>query len=439
MVLCSDSNLQASQVTPEIQESRMVRKVIQSFHPGTTTITFNDSMTLCKSSSGCLELQGPNGRVCGVHSVLPTSVSTDTIDETVFVQSSAGIIPTVLRNVLGLRKRFREEIKQLKATQPESITRQRLVDALDARQLAAKVICNSVFGYTSANRYPMFAIASAITAKGRQMIDVTKSKAEEQSFPVVYGDTDSVFVQLDNDEHTFARAHSLAESITQVFPPPNVLEFEKVYTNFLLINRKQYAGVKQETQDGCKKLEAKGIASARRDVPQCCKSLQQDLFKIHMFDETGGRSAEEATKLLLTQRIDRLCSFDIPIEELQMSRSLKRDSEYKNLAQPQLYVKDLKNTRCPGSGPSPGERVSFVYMKPKCSTAKRFECAEDPEYVVANGLQSNIDVDYYIDRMETVSDCFGDYLKSLRNTIFDSARGRLSAKRQKIRPLTDFF
>lgn len=434
VVMGADSGLPASKVTYTVGASRTLQKTVRVC--SCDCVEFDDGSMLQLSE---MRLQNNRNESFKVHAVLPRSVITDTIDETVFVQNSAGIIPTVLKNVLELRKNFRKEIKELLSTQPNSVARQRQVDALDSRQLAAKVICNSVFGYTSANRYPMHAIASAITAKGRQMIEVTKKAAEKQKFPVIYGDTDSVFVQLKQDNVMFERAEALANAISAVFPPPNVLEFEKIYTNFLMINRKQYAGVKREKLADVGKLEAKGIASARRDVPAYCKDLQTQLFQIHMFNETGGFTHEESTRRLLNDRITRLCETKVPINELQMSRAMKRESEYKNVDQPHIHVTRLKNQRCPGSGAGPGERVAFVYMKSEKNGTKRFEAAEDPEYVVANGLQSKIDVEYYLDRMETVASCFGEYLSDLRVKVFGQAHARMRAKRQRIRPLTDYF
>ena len=434
VVMGADSGMPSSQVTSTAGASRTLPKTVRA--QSGDMVEFDDASALHLSAG--LRLRTADGEWSSVHAVLPRSVITDTIDETVFVQSSPGIVPSVLKNVLQLRKDFRKEIKELISTQPDSIARQRQVDALDSRQLAAKVICNSVFGYTSANRYPMHAIASAITAKGRQMIEVTKAAAEQEHFPVIYGDTDSVFVQLKQDDSMFQRAEALAKGITAVFPPPNVLEFEKIYTNFLMINRKQYAGVKREKLADVGKLEVKGIASARRDVPSYCKDLQKQLFQIHMFNETGGLTHEECTRQLLNERITRLCRTEVPIDELQMSRAMKRESEYKNADQPQIHVTRLKNKRCPGSGAGPGERVAFVYIRLEKNGAKRFESAEDPDYVVANGLQSKIDVEYYLDRMETVASCFGEYLSDLRSRVFGQAHARMRAKRQRIRPLTDF-
>ena len=51
----------------------------------------------------------------------------------------------------------------------------------DGKQLAFKVSMNSIYGFTGASKgiLPCMAIASTTTARGREMIDETKTYVEE--------------------------------------------------------------------------------------------------------------------------------------------------------------------------------------------------------------------------------------------------------------------
>jgi len=56
-----------------------------------------------------------------------------------------------------------------------------------------------------------------------------------------------------------------AEYVSQYFPHPIKLEFEKVYCPYLLMNKKRYAGLLWTKPDKFDKIDAKGIETVRRD------------------------------------------------------------------------------------------------------------------------------------------------------------------------------
>ncbi len=118
-----------------------------------------------------------------------------------------------------------------------------------------KVVANSIYGFTGALHgfLPEKRIASSVTKYGRYMITQTKEKVEnhpvwgkEHGCKCIYGDTDSVFVHMprslvdaDTEEGLMEKAHKkgteMADYITNIFVPPNELEYEKSYSIFLLL------------------------------------------------------------------------------------------------------------------------------------------------------------------------------------------------------------
>jgi DNA polymerase elongation subunit (family B) len=77
----------------------------------------------------------------------------------------------------------------------------------ERRAGARQVSANSVYGFTGAQvgKPPCLEISSSVTSFGREMIELTKSKVEEQytvangamhDAVVVYGDTDSVMIKF---------------------------------------------------------------------------------------------------------------------------------------------------------------------------------------------------------------------------------------------------
>ena len=189
-----------------------------------------------------------------------------------FVRASVqkGLLPEVLEELLAARKRAKADLK--KATDPF----QRAV--LDGRQLALKVSANSVYGFTGATvgKLPCLEISSSVTAYGREMIHHTRQlvvslfnrdKGYEADCEVIYGDTDSVMVNFNvsSIERSMELGKKAADEITQTFPPPVKLEFEKVYCPYLLMTKKRYAGLLWTCPEKYDKMDTKGIESVRRD------------------------------------------------------------------------------------------------------------------------------------------------------------------------------
>ena len=131
---------------------------------------------------------------------------------------------------------------------------------LDARQLAIKLLANVTYGYTAASfsgRMPMAELADAIVSSGRGMLEwaiaVVRSANDQGSKPnelgwgpldVLYGDTDSLFVQLKGRsvEEAFRIGREIAYYITKKSPKHVVLKFEKVYSPCILVTKKRYVG-----------------------------------------------------------------------------------------------------------------------------------------------------------------------------------------------------
>lgn len=149
-----------------------------------------------------------------------------------------GVLPAILDELLGARKRAKADLK--KATDPL----QRAV--LDGRQLALKISANSVYGFTGATvgQMPCLEISESVTGYGRQMIDHTKTMVERDysikngfkyDAEVIYGDTDSVFVNFGpwSVNEAMKIGEEASELVSKTFLTPIKLEFEKVYAPLL--------------------------------------------------------------------------------------------------------------------------------------------------------------------------------------------------------------
>ena len=79
-----------------------------------------------------------------------------------------GLLPMILEELIGARKRARQELAKTSDPFQKAV--------LDGRQLALKISANSVYGFTGAQvgQLPCLPISSSVTAYGREMIEATK-------------------------------------------------------------------------------------------------------------------------------------------------------------------------------------------------------------------------------------------------------------------------
>lgn len=315
----------------------------------------------------------------------------------VFVKAETrkGILPMILEELLSARKQAKYDMSR--ATDPMEKAVQ------NGRQLALKISANSVYGFTGAvvGQLPCIPIASSITAYGRQFLFRTREEVERQfcvanGYPadaqVIYGDTDSVMVKF--GVGTVAEAMPLAKEaasrVSSIFPSPILLEFEKVYFPYLLMNKKRYAGLLWTNADNYEKVDSKGLETVRRDNCLLVRRLVETcLDKILIQQNVAG--AIEYTKSMISDLLQNR----IDISLLVITKGLKKlvDQRDYKVKQAHTELAERMRKRDAGSAPVLGERIAYVIIN-KGKAAPLYEKAEDPVYVLENDIP--IDWEYYM-------------------------------------------
>jgi DNA polymerase delta subunit 1 len=256
--------------------------------------------------------------------------------EFTFVLSTPGVLPEILRELLAARKTAKRLMAQ--ATDPE-------VQALyNARQLALKISCNSVYGFTGAAKRGMYAdvaMADSVTCVGRGMIETTAGIVEAEGHEVIYGDTDSVMIRFRDPGTTLAQSAQLGEAlaaqITDRFRLGIKLEYEKSFFPYLLIAKKRYIGVKYSLgRDGTLQLDgvdAKGVELVRRDNCPFAKAVYKDVVDALLLERSPARAVES-----LRANLDTLVADRVALSDFVLTKQLKRADSYVNQMQPHLLV-----------------------------------------------------------------------------------------------------
>jgi DNA polymerase-2 len=169
---------------------------------------------------------------------------------------------------------------------------------------AIKILMNSLFGVLGSPASRLFspAVANAITTAGQHVIRLAAAAVGERGHRVIYGDTDSLFVDI--GEPDTARAAAAGEGLCATIGAAVSagiardfgctshleLEFEKVYARFLMPevrggatgSKKRYAGLVLE--NGAETLELVGLEAVRRDWSGVARRFQRELLDLVFHD-----------------------------------------------------------------------------------------------------------------------------------------------------------
>ena len=303
-----------------------------------------------------------------------------------FRRSPCGILPTILDTLLKRRKAAKRDMAKAQGLQKA---------IANGRQLALKLVANSIYGFTGAaevGMLPQPQIAAAVTYMGRKLTLGTKALCEkEEGVTCVYGDTDSVFLRLhgvtDINEAS-KRAEELAAMVDAVIPKPNRLEFEKVYRPLLLRGKKRYCGRKYEEGKGDGELDTKGFEMIRRDnFPMLPDVQRRAMHELVMNDDPCGadRIVRSALVEMLSQAsVDDLAPFTI-------AKELTKEPHKYAVAPPHVRVAlRMKPTPCVR------DRVPYVVVRGNGSIGDR---AIHPEQFIKN--RHELDIKWYAGQITT--------------------------------------
>jgi DNA polymerase elongation subunit (family B) len=180
----------------------------------------------------------------------------------------------------------------------------------------------------------------------------------------------------------------LAARITSLLPKPVKLEFEKVYTNYLLLKKKRYAAKKHMEKGKPGEVDVKGIDSKRRDyAPWHAKVISGVIDRIL---ESG--NIDDAIPFCIDQ-VRALCQHEISIDDLTMTTQYSKSAEsYKNSKKkkangkspslpPHLVInKQIIDREGAGAAFGMGSRIPFVIM-PALKDTKKSERVKYADYV----------------------------------------------------------
>ncbi len=170
---------------------------------------------------------------------------------------------------------------------------------------AIKIIMNSLYGVLGSKgcRFYDPRLSSSITLRGHEIMQTTKQWIEEWGYEVIYGDTDSTFVKVDDDLNSSncneigtklaAKINKRWQRVLQQdYKIASFLEieYETHYSPFFMPtirgkttgSKKRYVG--KVEKNSVSKLVFKGMETVRSDWTELAHQFQKELFEI-LFSE----------------------------------------------------------------------------------------------------------------------------------------------------------
>lgn len=252
--------------------------------------------------------------------------------------------------------------------------------------------CGQSYGVFGAEIFPLYCLplADSTTAIGRHIIRETINKAKELGVPVIYADTDSLFLYKPTKDQ-ISQIQEWAESKFGID-----LEVDKRYTFVTFSGRKKnYLGVMDTGV-----VDIKGLMGKKRNTPVFIKLAFNEMTQV-LKDVKSPQDFDRAKvkiKEIVQNCYANLKSRRYTLDELAFRVMLSRPVERYQKTTPQ-HVKAAKQLKEKGKEVKPGDIISYVKVQGPIGV-KPVQLARIDE----------VDVDKYVGHIETT---FGQVLDAL--------------------------
>lgn len=250
------------------------------------------------------------------------------------------------------------------------------------KSYAIKTTMNSFYGSLASpkSRFYQKEVAGAITAFGREIIKVTKKKVEGMNLKVIYGDTDSIFVELDSKINPKNQVKEIEKKLNKFFKiwakekksQKNylIIENEKIFSKFFIASKKRYVGEDYIT----KKIKFTGMEAIRGDWTEFAQEFQKKLIDL-IFKTQDKKIIKE----FVLDEIKKLLNKKYDSKLIYKKKLTKALEKYTKITPPHVKaareIKDFKN-----------QLVEYIQTK------------NGPKHISLINSKTRIDYEYYIQK-----------------------------------------
>ncbi|EME30849.1 DNA polymerase alpha subunit A [Galdieria sulphuraria] len=321
------------------------------------------------------------------------------LEDVVIHTKKKGVLPLVLEKLVQRRR----EVKDLKQ-KTKDINRQQ---QLNIEQAALKLTANSVYGCLGAehSRFGAQTLAALVTQFGRVTLDKTIKIAERCGFEVIYGDTDSMFLNTGVKEldAVLEKGRVLKHEVNRNFRSLEI-DVEAIYTRMLLLQKKHYAAMRlvdPVSRPGETILEVKGVEMVRHDWCPASRELSLQVVELLLSSKFEREECVHKVISCLRFYIEQVRQGNVPLEKFVITKSLtQKPSDYSNDTN-NPHVEVAKRLICKGFPLRTGSYIPYVMCK---RTENGYQRTSDttpvpyhPSELDEAAVKLSIDTEWYID------------------------------------------
>ncbi len=243
-------------------------------------------------------------------------------------ESGVFVDETVQKSILAEAAEDLDKIRQeSKSARNEAPTGSREYEIANQRDKGVKVANNTIFGVVASpyHRYYLPGASENITLIGQKLVRIAERVSNEHGSirRVLYGDTDSVMVELDTGavpedlDGKVSAAHEVADAIeAEIQRWATVernangslleLDVDYVWDKFHQTDKKKryFGRVVYDGGDRVDEVKYKGIEARQNDVPKPCRELQKELMHAVCYDEPTGPIVDKYKDRLFAGEVD---------------------------------------------------------------------------------------------------------------------------------------
>ncbi|CAE7437531.1 unnamed protein product [Symbiodinium natans] len=268
-----------------------------------------------------------------------------------------GVLPQVLRRLVDSRRVVKASMKSEKNP--------KILQVLEIRQKALKLTANSMYGCLGFqnSRFHAKPLAALITAKGREALQSTKTVVQQElQLEVVYGDTDSVFVNSKTAD--FQQAMQVAEQIKRAVNKRYrrlEIEIDAVFARLMLLKKKKYAALKVVNwEKQVFEQEFKGLDIVRRDWCCLAKEMGEAVLTKILDPKLNKEESIEWVHQFLTEQAKKMDDAKVPLEKFVITKGLTKDPKDYPDAKKQPHVQVALRLLSRGKQVRPGQEIGYV-------------------------------------------------------------------------------
>jgi DNA polymerase I len=317
------------------------------------------------------------------HNIDPSSICTECSD---YYESPTGarfdknrksIMPLILRYLVEQRAAVKKAYKK----DPDNIF-------LGSRSQAFKILSNSFYGYLGYARSRWYSreCASSVTAYARQYIKDAMSSAEGYGLKVIYGDTDSVILLL--EEKSKDDAIRFMKEFNSKLPESMELELEDFYTRGVFVGKRMEKGAggakkKYALISESGRVKIRGFELVRRDWSRIARETQRKVLETILKEGNQQKAADIVKNVINDLREGR-----VPLDELVISTQLRKGMDSYDLKSPELGAA-MKAVKQGFKTKEELEHsvIGYIITKHGSSISEKAEL---------DGMAKDYDADYYI-------------------------------------------